>query len=70
MIWYKSKMVTTPLDHVTAQNKLSYLKEENSYYTLLRNSKDKCYLDSIDKKCYQGGERIKVTAPIYFETIE
>lgn len=62
-------MVTTSLDYVTSTNKKRYLKEENSYYTLPRNLTVKCYLNSVDKKCYQGGERVLVTSPIYFQAI-
>ena len=62
-------MVTTSLDLVTSLNKSRYLKVEGSYYTLPRNLKVKCYLNSVDKKCYSGGERVRVTSPVYFEAI-
>ena len=62
-------MVTTSNDKVTNKNKNKYLKEENSYYTLPKNLKVKCYLNSIDKKCYSPGERVQVTTPIHFIAI-
>ena len=62
-------MVTTSNDKVTNKNRNKYLKEENSYYTLPKNLKVKCYLNSIDKKCYSPGERVQVTTPIHFIAI-
>ena len=62
-------MVTTSKDLVTEKNKTNYLRKENSIYTLPRDFTVKCYLNSIDKKCYKGGERVLVTSPIYFVVI-
>ena len=62
-------MVTTSNDKVTNKNRNKYLKEENSYYTLPKNLIVKCYLNSIDKKCYSPGERVQVTTPIHFIAI-
>ena len=62
-------MVTTSLDKVNNKNKNKYLKEENSYYVLPKNLKIKCYLNSIDKKCYLPGARVQVTTPIHFKVI-
>ena len=60
---------TTSNDKVTNKNRNKYLKEENSYYTLPKDLKVKCYLNSIDKKCYSPGERVQVTTPIHFIAI-
>ena len=63
-------MVTTSLDSVTDFNYSKYLKEENSIYTLPMNLRIKCYLSSIDKKCYPGGSQVRVLAPTHFKAIE
>ena len=62
-------MVTTSLDLITDSNFSKYLKEENSIYTLPMNLRVKCYLSSIDKKCYPGGTSIRVVAPVYFKAM-
>ena len=62
-------MVTTSQDIVNNLNKNSYLKEEGSIYTIPSNSRAKCYLNSVDKKCYKSGDKIVITSPIYFKVI-
>lgn len=62
-------MVTTSQDIVNNLNKNSYLKEEGSIYTIPSNSNAKCYLNSVDKKCYKSGDKIVITSPIYFKVI-
>ncbi|MBR1385350.1 MAG: hypothetical protein IJ568_00825 [Bacilli bacterium] len=62
-------MVTTSQDIINNLNKNNYLKEEGSIYTIPYNSNAKCYLNSVDKKCYKSGEKIVITSPIYFKVI-
>ena len=62
-------MVTTSFDKINSSNYASTLYVENSMYTLPRDFRVKCYLNSIDKKCYAGGEQVSVTAPIHFQVI-
>lgn len=63
-------MMTTSLDSVTNKNYERYLYIENSIYTLPKDFRVKCYLSSVDKKCYPGGSQIRVTSPTYFEAIK
>lgn len=63
-------MVTTSLDKVNERNKDKYLRAENSYYELPKKKNVKCFQNSIDYKCYKPGDKVLVTAPIYFKAIE
>ena len=63
MMW----MVTTSFDKLTEDNKKKYLVEDGTVYELPKGYNVECYINSVDKKCYKPGEKVKITTSVNFE---
>ena len=59
-------MITTSLDNVNLYNKYKYIYEEGSYYTLPIRNNIKCYMNTTNNTCYNGGSKIKINTSTHF----